>query len=222
MKEKKIDINLYNLFNELVEKNKIIEYIDVFNKNLYEIKKSNKPKRTIKLNLPKEIVEPERPKITEISINQNSTFFYTPSVFEKFNINVTDEDEIPEEIIETIPEPQEEINEVEEAIIDESETYDFESNDVFDINSITITPIEDIVEEEPVENSPVNEENEPEEYIDLLDQIDGLDEVIEEIVAEELRLDVIDEEIENEQLENNENIIDESLDASNSDDVLNE
>lgn len=211
-----IRINLNKTKND-----KKVEETKIENVEKIESKKSNKPKRTIKLNLPKEIVEPERPKITEISINQNSTFFYTPSVFEKFNINVTDEDEIPEEIIETIPEPQEEINEVEEAIIDESEMYDFESNDVFDINSITITPIEDIVEE-PVENSPVNEENEPEESIDLLDQIDGLDEVIEEIVAEELTLDAIDEEIENEQLENNENIIDESLDASNSDDVLNE
>lgn len=212
-----IRINLNKTKND-----KKVEETKIENVEKIESKKSNKPKRTIKLNLPKEIVEPERPKITEISINQNSTFFYTPSVFEKFNINVTDEDEIPEEIIETIPEPQEEINEVEEAIIDESEMYDFESNDVFDINSITITPIEDIIEEEPVENSPVNEENEPEESIDLLDQIDGLDEVIEEIVAEELTLDAIDEEIENEQLENNENIIDESLDASNSDDVLNE
>ena len=212
-----IRINLNKTKND-----KKVEETKIENVEKIESKKSNKPKRTIKLNLPKEIVEPERPKITEISINQNSTFFYTPSVFEKFNINVTDEDEIPEEIIETIPEPQEEINEVEEAIIDESEMYDFESNDVFDINSITITPIEDIVEEEPVENSPVNEENEPEESIDLLDQIDGLDEVIEEIVAEELTLDAINEEIENEQLENNENIIDESLDASNSDDVLNE
>ena len=212
-----IRINLNKTKND-----KKVEETKIENVEKIESKKSNKPKRTIKLNLPKEIVEPERPKITEISINQNSTFFYTPSVFEKFNINVTDEDEIPEEIIETIPEPQEEINEVEEAIIDESEMYDFESNDVFDINSITITPIEDIVEEEPVENSPVNEENEPEESIDLLDQIDGLDEVIEEIVAEELTLDAIDEEIENEQLENNENIIDESLDASNSDDILNE
>ena len=212
-----IRINLNKTKND-----KKVEETKIENVEKIESKKSNKPKRTIKLNLPKEIVEPERPKITEISINQNSTFFYTPSVFEKFNINVTDEDEIPEEIIETIPEPQEEINEVEEAIIDESEMYDFESNDVFDINSITITPIEDITEEEPVENSPVNEENEPEESIDLLDQIDGLDEVIEEIVAEELTLDAIDEEIENEQLENNENIIDESLDASNSDDVLNE
>ena len=212
-----IRINLNKTKND-----KKVEETKIENVEKIESKKSNKPKRTIKLNLPKEIVEPERPKITEISINQNSTFFYTPSVFEKFNINVTDEDEIPEEIIETIPEPQEEINEVEEVIIDESEMYDFESNDVFDINSITITPIEDIVEEEPVENSPVNEENEQEESIDLLDQIDGLDEVIEEIVAEELTLDAIDEEIENEQLENNENIIDESLDASNSDDILNE
>ena len=212
-----IRINLNKTKND-----KKVEETKIENVEKIESKKSNKPKRTIKLNLPKEIVEPERPKITEISINQNSTFFYTPSVFEKFNINVTDEDEIPEEIIETIPEPQEEINEVEEVIIDESEMYDFESNDVFDINSITITPIEDIIEEEPVENSPVNEENEPEESIDLLDQIDGLDEVIEEIVAEELTLDAIDEEIENEQLENNENIIDESLDASNSDDILNE
>ena len=212
-----IRINLNKTKND-----KKVEETKIENVEKIESKKSNKPKRTIKLNLPKEIVEPERPKITEISINQNSTFFYTPSVFEKFNINVTDEDEIPEEIIETIPEPQEEINEVEEVIIDESEMYDFESNDVFDINSITITPIEDITEEESVENSPVNEENEPEESIDLLDQIDGLDEVIEEIVAEELTLDAIDEEIENEQLENNENIIDESLDASNSDDVLNE
>lgn len=44
LEEKKVDIGLYNSFNELVEKNKLIEYIDVFNKNLYEIKKSNKPK----------------------------------------------------------------------------------------------------------------------------------------------------------------------------------
>ena len=44
LEEKKLDLNLYNSFNELVEESKIIEYIDVFNKNLYEIKKSNKPK----------------------------------------------------------------------------------------------------------------------------------------------------------------------------------
>ena len=44
LEENKININLYSSFNKLVAKEKIIEYIDIFNKNLYEIKKSNKPK----------------------------------------------------------------------------------------------------------------------------------------------------------------------------------
>ena len=76
-----IRINLNKTKND-----KKVEETKIENVEKIESKKSNKPKRTIKLNLPKEIVEPERPKITEISINQNSTFFYTPSVFEKFNI----------------------------------------------------------------------------------------------------------------------------------------
>ena len=196
-----IRINLNKTKNDKkVEEEKIENIVKT------ESKKSNKPKRTLKLNLPENNIEPERPKITEISINQNSSFFYTPSVFEKFSINVTDEDEIPEEIIETIPEEHEEINEVEEEIINESEMYDFESNDVFDINSITITPIEDIIEELP-EDSQTDDSNEIVEEIneeslsiddlllddslDLLDQIDGLDEVIEEIVSEELTEDEV-------------------------------
>ena len=196
-----IRINLNKTKNDKkVEEEKIENIVKT------ESKKSNKPKRTLKLNLPENNIEPERPKITEISINQNSSFFYTPSVFEKFSINVTDEDEIPEEIIETIPEEYEEINEVEEEIINESEMYDFESNDVFDINSITITPIEDIIEELP-EDSQTDDSNEIIEEknkeslsiddllldnsLDLLDQIDGLDEVIEEIVSEELTEDEV-------------------------------
>ena len=196
-----IRINLNKTKND-----KKVEEEKIENIEKTESKKSNKPKRTLKLNLPENNVEPERPKITEISINQNSSFFYTPSVFEKFSINVTDEDEIPEEIIETIPEEHEEINEVEEETINESEMYDFESNDVFDINSITITPIEDIIEEEP-EDSQTDDSNEIieetsedslsidelllDDSLDLLDQIDGLDEVIEEIVSEELTTDEI-------------------------------
>ena len=196
-----IRINLNKTKNDKkVEEEKIENIVKT------ESKKSNKPKRTLKLNLPENNIEPERPKITEISINQNSSFFYTPSVFEKFSINVTDEDEIPEEIIETIPEEYEEINEVEEEIINESEMYDFESNDVFDINSITITPIEDIIEELPDDsqtddsNEIIEEKNKEslsiddlllDNSLDLLDQIDGLDEVIEEIVSEELTEDEI-------------------------------
>ncbi len=223
-----IRINLNKTKND-----KKVEEEKIENVEKTESKKSNKPKRTLKLNLPENNVEPERPKITEISINQNSSFFYTPSVFEKFSINVTDEDEIPEEIIETIPEEHEEINEVEEETINESEMYDFESNDVFDINSITITPIEDIIEEVP-EDSQTDDSNEIieetsedslsidelllDDSLDLLDQIDGLDEVIEEIVSEELTTDEI---IEND-LPIDEEISEDSIDLLDQIDELDE
>lgn len=174
-----------------------------------EIKnKTNRPKRTLKLNLPKEEVVVERPKVTEVSINQNASFFYAPSVFEKFSINVTDEDEITEDVIETEPEVKDEIDEIEVETIDPADVYDFESTDVFDINSIVITPIEEPTEEEFVEEI-INEEQ--------LDEIDGLDELIDEIATlsedteeeiseesheEEILDEDIDEDITEEDIEN--------------------
>ena len=173
-----------------------------------EIKnKTNRPKRTLKLNLPKEEVVVERPKVTEISINQNASFFYAPSVFEKFSINVTDEDEITEDVIETEPEVKDEIDEIEVETIDPADVYDFESTDVFDINSIVITPIEEPTEKEFVEEI-INEEQ--------LDEIDGLDELIDEIATlsedteeiseesheEEILDEDIDEDITEEDIEN--------------------
>lgn len=174
-----------------------------------EIKnKTNRPKRTLKLNLPKKEVVVERPKVTEISINQNASFFYAPSVFEKFSINVTDEDEITEDVIETEPEVKDEIDEIEVETIDPADVYDFESTDVFDINSIVITPIEEPTEEEFVEEI-INEEQ--------LDEIDGLDELIDEIATlsedteeeiseesheEEILDEDIDEDITEEDIEN--------------------
>lgn len=44
LEDKNLNNNLYTSFNNLISKDKLIEYIDIFNKNLYEIKKTNKPK----------------------------------------------------------------------------------------------------------------------------------------------------------------------------------
>ena len=174
-----------------------------------EIKnKTNRPKRTLKLNIPKEEVVVERPKVTEISINQNASFFYAPSVFEKFSINVTDEDEITEDVIETEPEVKDEIDEIEVETIDPADVYDFESTDVFDINSIVITPIEEPSEEEFVEEI-INE--------DQLDEIDGLDELIDEIanLSEDAEEVISEESHEEEILDKDideEEILDEDID----------
>ena len=183
-----------------------------------ETKKINKPKRTLRLNLPEEpVVEQKRPKITEISINQNSSFFYAPSVFEKFNISVTDEDEIPEEVIETIPEAHDEIEKIETETIDTTEVYDFESNDVFDINSITITPIEDI---EEIQETVIEETIEAEELEDdLLEELiqEALEEVSGNSIEENIEQDVdskesIEENIDQE-ANNEESIITEELES---------
>ena len=179
-----------------------------------ETKKINKPKRTLRLNLPEEpVVEQKRPKITEISINQNSSFFYAPSVFEKFNISVTDEDEIQEEVIETIPEAHDEIEKIETETIDTTEVYDFESNDVFDINSITITPIEDI---EDIQEDVIDETIEAEELED-----DLLEELIQEAL-EEVSGNSIEENIEQDvdSKESIEEIIDQE--ANNEDSIITE
>lgn len=201
-----------------------------------ETKKINKPKRTLRLNLPEEpVVEQKRPKITEISINQNSSFFYAPSVFEKFNISVTDEDEIPEEVIETIPEAHDEIEKIETETIDIAEVYDFESNDVFDINSITITPIEDI---EEIQEAVIEETIEAEELEDdLLEELiqEALEEVSENSIEENVEQDIDSEEnidqeannevsIETEELENDllEELIQESLEEEISKDSIEE
>ena len=183
-----------------------------------ETKKINKPKRTLRLNLPEEpVVEQKRPKITEISINQNSSFFYAPSVFEKFNISVTDEDEILEEVIETIPEAHDEIEKIETETIDTTEVYDFESNDVFDINSITITPIEDI---EEIQEDVIEETIEAEELEDdLLEELiqEALEEVSGNSIEENIEQDVdskesIEENIDQE-ANNEESIITEELES---------
>ena len=183
-----------------------------------ETKKINKPKRTLRLNLPEEpVVEQKRPKITEISINQNSSFFYAPSVFEKFNISVTDEDEIPEEVIETIPEAHDEIEKIETETIDTTEVYDFESNDVFDINSITITPVEDI---EEIQEDVIEETIEAEEIEDdLLEELiqEALEEVSGNSIEENIEQDVdskesIEENIDQE-ANNEESIITEELES---------
>ena len=183
-----------------------------------ETKKINKPKRTLRLNLPEEpVVEQKRPKITEISINQNSSFFYAPSVFEKFNISVTDEDEIPEEVIETIPEAHDEIEKIETETIDTTEVYDFESNDVFDINSITITPIEDI---EEIQETVIEETIEAEELEDdLLEELiqEALEEVSGNSIEENIEQDVDSkesiEEIIDQEANNEDSIITEELES---------
>ena len=183
-----------------------------------ETKKINKPKRTLRLNLPEEpVVEQKRPKITEISINQNSSFFYAPSVFEKFNISVTDEDEIPEEVIETIPEAHDEIEKIETETIDTTEVYDFESNDVFDINSITITPIEDI---EDIHEDVIDKTIEAEELEDdLLEELiqEALEEVSGNSIEENIEQDVDSkesiEEIIDQEANNEDSIITEELES---------
>ncbi len=160
-----------------------------------------KPKRTLKLNIGNRITPMEDEKINSIigfsdipiveaspipkknvSINQNSSFFYEPSIFEKFDITVSNIDEESSNINNDVKETQEvEISQISvENEIPEDNTQIIENEVSVDQTEIEEQSQNNIDDQNiNIENEKVEEnENVEEELINAL-----LDEIIEEQLA---------------------------------------
>lgn len=149
-----------------------------------------KPKRTLKLNIESKITPEEDEKINsiigfenvpsfeaspipakkEVSINQNASFFYEPSIFQKFNIEVSNADE---DIIE---------NDIE--VINQTSTNDIEIDDE-QIEVRIIEPETNILEEKDTTNN-IIETQVAEETSPALENIENTESVSEtnEIITE--------------------------------------
>ena len=161
-----------------------------------------RPKRTLHLGLRKH-EEVKKAKVVDVSINQNSPFFYEPSVFEKFNIRISDVDhidDVEEEKIDVEPENQktdlveEVVNEVVEEAASESEQQVADSIDQVEQQEEVISAddfLKDFEEDDFKELFGESLDIEAiEKEIDE-DKIEGTDELVDEIDDE----DVLDSQI---------------------------
>jgi len=161
-----------------------------------------RPKRTLHLGLRKH-EEVKKAKVVDVSINQNSPFFYEPSVFEKFNIRISDVDhidDVEEEKIDVEPENQktdlveEVVNEVVEEAAAESEQQVADSIDQVEQQEEVISAddfLKDFEEDDFKELFGESLDIEAiEKEIDE-DKIEGTDELVDEIDDE----DVLDSQI---------------------------
>lgn len=169
----------------------------------------------------------EEKEKNEPIINLNSTFFYEPSVFEKYSIDVTETDS-PDTVVDLneviqndeIYEDEEYDDYVEEEIIEEVEIEDAPSlNDIISIDDESES-IEDILGSTSEEYAEDYEEIIEEYDEDVQDEIieEEYDENYEEIIDENPE-DVQDEIIEEEYDEDYEEIIDEDIEDSLYDDI---
>ncbi len=163
-----------------IEEEKIINTSPIKKSNVSEKEDLKKKKRTLHLNLgettscEKEIENTTTddsiqtssiPHVVDTSVNQNSPFFYEPSVFEKFSINVTNI-ESDTEINKQISEAENTINTDLEDNIDTSETdTDFEDN----ADEKEIIELADTTKSENTVND--EEINETENVVSLEDNI---------------------------------------------------
>lgn len=164
-----------------------------------------KPKRTIHLGLKKHD-EIKRARVVDVSINQNSPFFYEPSVFEKFNIRICDIDQIDDE--------------------GNNAPVEAETNEqVEDINEV----VDEVLEE--VANEPVQESQESENVIDdqILDEVITSDEFMKdfeeddfkELFGESLAIDPIEKQDDKDDKDDEDEVEDDTpLDIEPDDDVL--
>ncbi len=83
--EEKIETKVENEVNENIKKQTL--NLDKLENNIEQ-----QTKRNLKLNINQEKNQ-EVYKKPDISINQNSSFFYTPSIFSRYNINITSVDD---------------------------------------------------------------------------------------------------------------------------------
>ena len=119
---------------EVIAKEKVKKISAPISKNAN--KKSNRPKRTLRLNLGNDEV-----RTVDTSINQNASFFYEPSVFEKYNISFTDADSESEQPLEIVIESI-------DSTTNDSITNDIESNE----NDISSLATDTSVEKNNLEN----------------------------------------------------------------------
>lgn len=193
-----------------------------------------KPKRTLKLNIASKITSDEEETINsiinfenvpvieaspiptkkEVSINQNSAFFYEPSIFQKFNIEVSSADEeieseitetsqqvttennseIDDESIQEIILVNDEINGEDQSNI-ENETEAIQENiDVLVDEETSQDVIENIAElQDSADNTESVQDEEPKNDVNDEELINALlDEIIEEELAQETPVENFD------------------------------
>ena len=160
-----------------------------------------KPKRTIRLGLKKHD-EIKRAKVVDVSINQNSPFFYEPSVFEKFNISICDVDNISDDGTEEVVNEPEVIEPISE-----------------DVNTVVNDVIEEVANEAaPEADLDIDEVITSDEFMKDLEEDD-----FKELFGESLVLDPIENDDDKDNRNNNDEVEDDTpLDVEPDEDVLNE
>ena len=137
------------------------------NKNNSDIVNTNSKKRLLKLNIATIRNENTASK-PDTSINQNSTFFYTPSIFKRYKINITNVDDVTDATINTeyssdVLEDAEDVKDV-EYVEDVEDVKNVEDNkdaeDVEDIEDIkNVENVDNINNIETIDNIDNNKYN---------------------------------------------------------------
>lgn len=152
----------------------------------YTVHKSRISRRNLSFNLNKNlddlVVTNQKEKELDISINQNAPFFYEPSVFQKFSIDVIDADSDKDE---------EEIVDSQAEVISQEDIQQDELNDE-DIQNTS----DEVVDE--VEKNNENDENDANDEDNQLDI--ELDNLLTELIKKE-----IDKELKNSKIEETNN-----------------
>ncbi len=181
---------------ETSESEEIIETQEIEEKPINEevvvtekvIELPKREKRTLRLNLgskKQEQVEPSYKK--DESINQNSAFFNEPSIFAKFNIDITN------------TENEENLQEQND-IIEESSTSEEDSQEIIEpeknyINELPAEQLDELICE-AITNTILEEPTPIQEEISTSEDL--IDETIEQVVLEEIAKNISDETIEQE------------------------
>lgn len=155
-------------------------------------------KRTLKLNLEssKKLCQTTETKVVEKeAINQNSAFFNTPSIFDKFNINITDLDETSNE---------QEVNEENIVLIDSS----VEPNETTVVTENPVSETDTLVEN-PISGTEETLETTTDETIETLDEVTDIENIETENNSEIEEIDEIDES--NEETITEETLLDASV-----------
>ena len=163
-------------------------------------------KRTLKLNLEssKKLCQTTETKVVEKeAINQNSAFFNTPSIFDKFNINITvtdldettDDQKVNEENI-VSSDSSVELNET--AVISENQVSETEETleTIIDESTETLDEVTEIENIETENNSVIDEIDESNE--DTLTEETLLDASVEDLLLEDCIDELLEDEVNSE------------------------
>ena len=163
-------------------------------------------KRTLKLNLEssKKLCQTTETKVVEKeAINQNSAFFNTPSIFDKFNINITvtdldettDDQKVNEENI-VSSDSSVELNET--AVISENQVSETEETleIIIDESTETLDEVTEIENKETENNSVIDEIDESNE--DTLTEETLLDASVEDLLLEDCIDELLEDEVNSE------------------------